>query len=66
MVSVVKWGILGLGKIAHKFASDLTLVKDCELIAVASSSEDRAKDFANKFGVKTLSVIIPRSQNIPR
>ena len=53
MVSVVKWGILGLGKIAHKFASDLTLVKDCELIAVASSSEDRAKDFANKFGVKT-------------
>ena len=49
----IKWGILGLGKIAHKFASDLILIEDCELKAVASSSEDRAKIFANKYGLET-------------
>ncbi len=56
MSNVIKWGILGLGKIAHKFASDLILVKDCELVAVASSNYDRAKVFANKFGVKTCHI----------
>ena len=53
MSGTIKWGILGLGKIAHKFASDLILIEDCELKAVASSSEDRAKTFANKYGLET-------------
>ena len=53
MPALIKWGILGLGKIAHKFASDLILVEDCELTAVASSNEDRAKVFAKEFGVNT-------------
>ena len=53
MPALIKWGILGLGKIAHKFASDLILVKDCELTAVASSNEYRAKVFAKNFGVNT-------------
>ena len=51
MSGTIKWGILGLGKIAHNFASDLILVQGCELKAVASSSEDRAKAFANKYGL---------------
>lgn len=41
----VKWGILGPGKIAEKFARDLSLVKDAELVAVASRSLDRAIAF---------------------
>jgi predicted dehydrogenase len=53
MSGTIKWGILGLGKIAHKFASDLILIKGCKLKAVASSSEDRAKAFANKYGLDT-------------
>ena len=53
MAALIKWGILGLGKIAQKFASDLILVEDCELTAVASSNEDRAKIFAKEFGVNT-------------
>ena len=53
MSETIKWGILGLGKIAHNFASDLILVQGCELKAVASSSEDRAKAFANKYGLDT-------------
>ena len=47
----IKWGIVGLGRIAHKFADDLKLVNDAELVAVASSDLKRAKDFADKFDV---------------
>lgn len=37
----VRWGILGCGKIANKFASDLKLVADADLMAIAS--RDRVK-----------------------
>ena len=46
-----RWGIIGLGKIAHKFAQDLDLIENAELYAVASRSKERAKDFAEKFNV---------------
>ena len=42
----IKWGIIGLGKIAHKFAQDLLLVPECELEAVASRSLTKSKTFA--------------------
>ncbi len=46
----LKWGILGPGKIAHKFADDLQLNKDQHVIqSVASRSIDRAKSFSEKF-----------------
>jgi len=48
----IRWGIIGLGKIAHKFASDLLLIEDCNLIAVASSDTNRAKKFADKYNVR--------------
>ncbi len=51
MARVIKWGILGLGKIAHKFAQDLQLVEGCSLEAVASSNLDRAQAFASKYQV---------------
>ncbi len=51
MKTTIKWGIIGLGKIAHKFADDLRLVPDAHLHAVASSDTQRAADFAQKFGV---------------
>lgn len=47
----IKWGILGLGKIAHKFAEDLRKVSNAELHAVASRSQEKAGAFADKFGV---------------
>ena len=52
MTKKIKWGILGLGKIAHKFAQDLLSVNDAELYAVASRSEEKSKSFASKFGAK--------------
>jgi predicted dehydrogenase len=43
----IKWGIIGLGKIAHKFASELQLIPAAELYAVASRNLDKAQDFAS-------------------
>ena len=38
----IRWGILGAGRIAQKFASDLKLVDDTELFAIASRGGDYA------------------------
>jgi predicted dehydrogenase len=46
MENKVRWGILGAGKIAEKFASDLSKTSNSELVAVASTSLERAKSFA--------------------
>ncbi len=48
-MSTIKWGILGCGKIASKFAADLSLVKDAELVAVASRSMKNAQEFTAKY-----------------
>ncbi|QNM86011.1 Gfo/Idh/MocA family oxidoreductase [Polaribacter pectinis] len=48
----IKWGIIGLGKIANKFAEDLGTIKDAELVAVASRNMDNANEFAKKYNAK--------------
>ena len=45
---MIKWGIIGLGKIAHKFTEGLNYVPNAELYGVASSKINRAKEFAQK------------------
>jgi predicted dehydrogenase len=50
MMQKIRWGILGCGKIATKFASDLRLVKEAELFAVASTDDLRGKEFAGLYG----------------
>ncbi len=45
----IKWGILGLGKIAQKFAEDLQLSNTAILYGVASRNPYKAKDFCTKF-----------------
>lgn len=47
----IRWGILGCGKIANKFAADLKLVEDATLTAVASRDQHRAIDFAKQHEV---------------
>jgi predicted dehydrogenase len=46
----VRWGILGPGGIAEKFAADLRLVPGAELAAIGSRSLDRAESFARQYG----------------
>lgn len=50
MSEKIRWGILGCGKIARKFASDLKLVEDAELKAVASRDAVRLGAFAKEHG----------------
>lgn len=48
MKNAIKWGIIGLGNIAEKFASDLLLSEKAMLHAVASRSLEKAKQFSAK------------------
>lgn len=41
----MNWGIIGLGKISHKFVSDLLLVNDAILYGVASRSKEKAEEY---------------------
>lgn len=52
METKIRWGIVGPGKIARKFISDLMLVDDAEIAAVASRSLERAEAFANEYNVQ--------------
>src|SRR5256885_16079732 len=44
-----RWGIIGPGKIAHKFAVALILAGGARLEAIASRDGQRAREFAEKF-----------------
>lgn len=50
MAEKVRWGILGCGKIAHKFAGDIPLTGNGVLAAIASRQADNAKAFALQYG----------------
>lgn len=50
MQKTYKWGIIGLGKIARKFANDLLQISHAELHAVASRTLEKAKAFADEYG----------------
>lgn len=43
---VIKWGIIGLGKISSQFVDDLQLVEDARVYAVGSRSQEKADAFA--------------------
>ncbi len=47
----IRWGILGTGEIAAKFASDLARVPDAEPRAVGSRSTEAGAAFAKRFGI---------------
>jgi predicted dehydrogenase len=48
----IRWGILGCGKIANKFAADLQLIEDAELVAVASRDIQKGAAFAKQFNAR--------------
>ncbi|MDP9040629.1 MAG: Gfo/Idh/MocA family oxidoreductase, partial [Bacteroidota bacterium] len=45
----VRWGILGCGRIARKFAADLAFVTDAKLVAVGARQLETANAFVKEF-----------------
>lgn len=53
MPDSIKWGIIGCGRIARKFARCLKEVEGAELAAVASATPGKAQSFAEEFEVES-------------
>lgn len=51
MNQITRWGIMGLGNIAHQFAAGLAFVPNSKLIAVASRNQEKANKFGEKYNV---------------
>ena len=47
----IRWGIIGPGKIANRFAEGLNETQFGALVAIASKSNDRRKIFGDKFNI---------------
>lgn len=52
MPKTINWGIIGPGRIAHKFAQDLLLVDGARLFGVASRDAEKARSFAAQYGAE--------------
>jgi predicted dehydrogenase len=51
---MIRWGILGCGRIARKFASDLKFVENATLVACGALNAASANVFAEEFAVKNV------------
>ena len=51
MEKTIRWGILGPGNIAHRFAIGLSALPDAELTAVGSRSVEKAAEFTRDFNI---------------
>lgn len=51
MENKVKFGIVGTGTIAHRFAEAIKNVQGAELVAVASRTKTNAEKFGDEFGI---------------
>ena len=52
MKHIVKWGIIGLGNIAHHFAKSFYNLDNAKLVAVASNSKEKLLRFKENFNIK--------------
>ncbi|HTF52826.1 MAG TPA: Gfo/Idh/MocA family oxidoreductase, partial [Pseudonocardia sp.] len=50
-MSIVRWGVVGPGRIASKVVQDFPHVPGAEVVAVASRSAERARAFAATHGI---------------
>ena len=51
MKDIIKWGIIGLGNVAHEFAKSFYNIKNAKLIAIASKTQNKLLKFKDKFNI---------------
>ncbi len=51
MNDIIKWGIIGLGNVAHGFAKSFDNTKNAKLTAIASKTPDKLSKFKNEFNI---------------
>jgi len=51
---MIKWGIIGLGAIANKFADSLIETENAELIAISSSKKKKLDSFGEKYKINDI------------
>ena len=49
---MVKWGIIGLGSIADKFASAFEEVENAKLVGISSKNKENINKFQNKYNLE--------------
>lgn len=52
MSQKIRFGIIGAGRIAQKFAKGISFVEDANLVAIASRNIDSANTFGDMFGIE--------------
>lgn len=50
-MDTIRWGIIGSGNIANKFAEDIRLVHHCRAVACSSKDIHKANDFKDRHGL---------------
>src|SRR5687767_2288827 len=58
--STLSWGVIGTGGIAGDFCQALTRSTRCRVVNVAGSSPEKARAFAERFGLVRWSAQIPQ------
>ena len=53
-MSVINWGIIGLGKIDSNFASAFKDLKNSKIISIASQSNEKTEKFQKKFNLNNI------------
>ena len=54
----MRWGVLGTGRIASDFTNALRTVPSVTVVAVAASTIDKAKHFAEQHGNTTAWILV--------
>ena len=49
---MIKWGIIGLGRIANEFASGFSSLKNAKLLGISSQTQKKLNEFKNKFNIE--------------
>lgn len=56
MERIIRWGIVGAGHIANKFARAIQNVNGAKLVAIASRSKEKGEEFANTYNIPNIFV----------